>query len=103
MKTQELLKLVREHFGPGCEHVCEERHEQIHKHGFDVKNDQFYSENELIKASLFSINPDQFEWPFYWDEEYRTKILNKDYLNRLRVAGAFITSEIDKEINNPSQ
>ena len=81
----------------GVELIAEERQEQIEKHGFDVKNDADYSHNELIKAAQFAINPDQFEWPFYWQEEFRTKILNKtNAVERLKVAGALIAAEIDR-------
>jgi len=77
----------------GVELIAEERQEQIKKHGFDIQN----SQNELIKAALFAINPDQFEWPYYWDEEFRRKIKNKpNSVERLKIAGALIAAEIDR-------
>jgi hypothetical protein len=81
----------------GIELIAQERAEQIEKHGFDVENDKDYAHNELIKAALFAINPYQFEWPYYWDEEFRTKIRNKpNDIERLKVAGALIAAEIDR-------
>lgn len=80
----------------GAELISIERAEQIEKHGWDVKNDANYSENELIKAALFAINPIQFEWPFYWQEKFRNKILDKTTIERLTVAGALIAAEIDR-------
>ena len=81
----------------GIELIAEERQEQIEKHGFDIKNDQDYSQNELIKAALFAINPDQFEWPYYWGEEFRHKIKSKpNSVERLKIAGALIAAEIDR-------
>lgn len=80
----------------GIELIAQERFEQIEKHGFSVENDEFYSQNELLKAALFCINPDVFEWPFYWQEKFRDKILNKSDEERLTVAGAFIAAEIDR-------
>src|SRR5687768_4545537 len=81
----------------GAELIAEERREQIEKHGFDIKNDEHYSNNELIKAALFCINPYQFEWPFYWGESFRDKILAKqDITDRLKVAGALIAADIDR-------
>ena len=80
----------------GIELITEEREEQILKHGFKVENDADYSNNELVKASFFAINPEQFEWPFYWREDYRSKILRKTRIQRLTVAGALIAAEIDR-------
>lgn len=81
----------------GAELISEERKEQIEKHGWDIKNDEDYSNNELLKAALFAINPDQFEWPFNWTPEFRNKILLKtNTVERLKVAGAFIAAEIDR-------
>lgn len=83
----------------GIDHIVAERKEQIEKHGFDVKNDRYYNDNELIKAALFAINPNQFEWPYKWAARFRHKIQQKDELNRLRVAGALIASRIDQIIH----
>lgn len=81
----------------GVEQIAEERKEQIEVHGFNVNYDRHYSHNELIKAALFAINPEQFEWPFYWDEKFRDKIIDKPNIKeRLRIAGAFIAAEIDR-------
>lgn len=81
----------------GVELIAEERKEQIEKHGFDVTEDANYSHNELIKAALFAINPDQFEWPYYWSEKLRRKIIDKpNAIERLKVAGALIAAEIDR-------
>ena len=81
----------------GVELIAIERQEQIEKHGFDVTKDQGYSKGELIKAALFAINPNQFEWPYYWMEEFRNKILAKTTeIERLKVAGALIAAEIDR-------
>ena len=86
----------------GIELIAEERREQIEKHGFDVTQDEFYSENELIKAALFAINPNQFEWPFYWQEKFRRKIIDKpNAIERLKIAGAFIAAEIDRIQSKP--
>jgi len=80
----------------GIELIAQERQEQIEKHGWDLKSDQDYSKNELIKAALFCLNSNNFEWPFYWDEKFRNKILDKDKIGQLKVAGAFIAAEIDR-------
>lgn len=83
----------------GVELIAQERKEQIEKHGWDLKNDQDYADGELIKAALFAINPKMFEWPFYWTEEFRNKILSKDPIERFKIAGALIAAEIDRRQN----
>jgi hypothetical protein len=81
----------------GIELITQEREEQINKHGWSLKNDTDYLHNELIKAALFAINPEQFEWPFYWHEDFRNKIINKpNAIERLKIAGALIAAEIDR-------
>jgi len=80
----------------GIEEITEERTEQIEKHKWDVKNDEFYNNNELLKAALFAIDQNNFEWPFYWNEHFRTKIVSKSRIDQLKVAGAFIAAEIDR-------
>jgi len=80
----------------GIELIAQERDEQINKHGFDVTKDEGYSENELIKAALFAISPEYFEWPFYWQEKFRDKIMRKLIRERLIIAGALIAAEIDR-------
>lgn len=80
----------------GIELITEERLEQIEKHGWDLKHDADYNQNQLIKAALFCISPENFEWPYYWHEHFRAKILLKNRVNQLRVAGALIAAEIDR-------
>lgn len=81
----------------GIKLIAAERREQIEKHGWDMSNDEDYSDNELIKAALFAINSEVFEWPFEWDSKFRDKILNKpNKIERLKIAGALIAAEIDR-------
>ena len=80
----------------GIQMISEERKEQIEKHGWDLSHDQDYGHNELIKAALFCINQEYFEWPFEWDDEFRDKILGKNRVEQLTRAGAFIAAEIDR-------
>lgn len=103
MEREDLLKLVLKEFGHGCYLFCRERSEQIEKHGFTPEQDSKYSENELIKAALFAINPDQFEWPYYWQEEFRDKIKTKpSSKERLAIAGALLAAKIDSVYPIPS-
>lgn len=84
--------------------IAVERQEQIEKHGFSVEQDkQYYSNNELIKGALFCISTENFEWPYKWDGIFRKKILKKDRIDQLKIAGALIAAEIDrlKAIDTP--
>ena len=96
LSKEEVLDLVEEHFGKGCREICDERHEQVHKHGFDIKNDQDYNDNELLIASRFAMHPFQFEWPFQWMEKFRQNIREKNEKERIRISGAFIAAELDR-------
>ena len=80
----------------GIELISEERQEQIEKHGWDLKHDELYTNEELLKAALFCINQKIFEWPFFWTMKFRTKICNKSRIDQLKVAGALIAAEIDR-------
>ena len=80
----------------GAKLIAKERKEQIKKHGFDISNDLFYSDNELLKGALFCINPDLFEWPFNWEYAFASKIRENDRVSQLKKAGAFIAAEIDR-------
>ena len=81
----------------GAELIAQERQEQVDKHGWD-ETDKNYTHNELLSAALFSLDPAEFyaAWPRGWDKYYRDKILNKDRIGQLKVAGAFIAAEIDR-------
>jgi hypothetical protein len=80
----------------GIELIAIERQEQIEKHGFDVENDMFYDDKELIEAAQFALDPDYGTWPCEWALHFKTKIENKSYKDRLIVAGAFIAAELDR-------
>ncbi|GAA4328400.1 hypothetical protein GCM10023184_18260 [Flaviaesturariibacter amylovorans] len=80
----------------GAQHIAQERYEQIHKHGWDASNDADYGNGELLRAAAFCLDSQYFTWPNGWSEHFRDKILAKDRVQQLRVAGAFIAAEIDR-------
>lgn len=80
----------------GMQHIKEERLEQIQKHGWDVSHDADYGNGELVQAALFCLSPGTFHWPTGWQEHFKQKILHKDRVNQLRVAGAFFLAEQDR-------
>lgn len=79
----------------GMELIKRERHEQIHKHGFSVENDFYYSKKELVQAAEYClmlagyIDKNVF-WPDGWDAHFEHKILNKSEVQKMIVAGAFL-------------
>lgn len=96
LTPEQILPVIEKVFGPGSKEALEERYEQVHEHGFDVINDLNYGHNELLKAALFSLNPDQFEYPYNWRPEFRQKIINKTEKQRLRVAASFVIAALDR-------
>lgn len=90
----------------GIELIATERREQIEKHGYSIESDtEFYSNYQLIQAALFCIDlviPEGYGlklykgWPQGWSEESLKKIIDKDSVGKLKVAGAFIAAEIDR-------
>lgn len=88
----------------GIELITQERKEQIEKHGRTVAKDVRFNDCHQLThaASLLCMpNPthtpetDQ-EPPFEWDAVLWEKMLNKDYKDRLIIAGALIAAEIDR-------
>lgn len=87
----------------GLELIIKERQEQIDKHGYTLEEDRFYNKNELLKAALFCIDNNIFEFPFYWNVSTRNKILSKSRIEKLTCAGAFIAAQLDQELLNVGQ
>jgi hypothetical protein len=94
--------------GSGAALIAAERAEQIHKHGFDVKNDADYGRGELVEAAttcIFLYKADrQIEpigrkmWPWKSDfgMSFFDKITGKSDVEKLTVAGALIAAGIDR-------
>lgn len=80
----------------GVKCIATEREEQISKHGWSLEDDQSYSDEQLLKAALFCIDQKRFEWPFGWIAKFRDKVLLKNRIQQLAVAGALIAAEIDR-------
>lgn len=79
----------------GIELIAQERYEQINKHGFN-ESDKDYDEEELIQAAIYALNPMIYTWPNGWGSHFGMKILEKDRVGQLKVAGALIAAEIDR-------
>lgn len=87
----------------GIELVAKEREEQINKHGFTLEDDSFYKSNELIKAALFCIDSNTFEFPYHWNVGNRNALLRKDKIGKLTCAAAFIIAQLDQELINTGE
>lgn len=96
----------------GVELIAQERKEQIEKHGFSILDDaEYYKNQELLQAALFCIGrvtlpgsglTTEIPWPDDWGKKFERKILAKDAIGQLKVAGALIAAEIDrlKQLSN---
>lgn len=88
----------------GIELIVKERKEQIDK-GYDIKHDnQFNSNSQLSYAAQILIietlyPTDSDNTPLYWNSESWENMKQKQYKERLVIAGALIAAEIDR-LNN---
>lgn len=85
-----------EGYSKGAALITEERKEQVVKHGWNIENDSYYENEELLQAAVYCISQEIEEWPTGWDTFFQDKILAKDRIGQLKVAGAFIAAEIDR-------
>lgn len=91
----------------GAELIAIERQEQIEKHGRTIERDvKENTEGELayFAGVLCHERSNEVEevmnyLPPKWDRELCRKMLNKPYKERLIIAGALISAEIDR-LNN---
>lgn len=83
-------------FKTGEQEISEEAYEVLFKHGFSVKHDaEFYQNGELLSAASYALGLSEC-WPENWVADNKEKIDKKDQIGKLRVAGAFIASEINR-------
>lgn len=83
--------------------ISEERQSQIDKHGFTIEQDLRYTNNELVKAALFCIDPKLFEWPRTWDTMFGKNIAGKPELERIIYAASFLAARADCIISEQKQ
>ena len=80
----------------GVELIAEERNEQIEKHGFNDIHDSEHLDCELMQAAVYLLTQDEYYYPPEWDKKWLEKFKKKDYVGRLKVAGALIAAELDR-------
>lgn len=92
----------------GIELIAEERREQIEKHGFNlVQDEQYYQNNELVNAAIYSLTLDRNKYPDNWEFWFHDNMIKKQermseeefLIERLKIAGALIAAEIDRVQN----
>lgn len=86
----------------GIELITQERLEQITKHGWTLEHDKdINGSKELVQAAnyclmLAGFKEGNYFWPSNWQRDFEHKILNKDKVGKLVVAGAFLMAENDR-------
>ncbi len=88
----------------GIELIAEERREQVEKHGFTTEMDSnVQGSRQLARAAAVIVHPEtsrSFRKMLVlmpeWNDLICAKICNKDYKERLKIAGALIAAELDR-------
>ena len=82
----------------GIELITQERQEQIEKHGYTVAQDKkINKEFDLCNAAIAVINGTVNRLPSHWAPTSQMEhMCNKDYKERLIIAGALLAAEIDR-------
>lgn len=99
-KTQIILEdeLIKE---DGIQLIAKERNEQINKHHRSLEYDKgLNTKRELISGVIALIgeedNCNPLEFPEQWDTKLVLHMSEKEYKERLIIAGALIAAEIDR-------
>jgi len=86
----------------GIELIAEERSEQVGKHGFSYAHDDQHDRAELsiVAAELLCVGTDArvYDMGGRRDMWGLCKKLKADRIHRLKVAGALVVAELDREL-----
>lgn len=80
----------------GANLIEQERLEQLEKHGFALPSDRQYTAGQLWNAAMFCVTGTASWWPEGWDLGMRNRIGQKEFRERLVIAGALLAAEIDR-------
>lgn len=80
----------------GVELIAQERTVQIEKHGYTLEHDQEHDQGQLINAAESILSENAMHYPHDWDVKKLYRILLKDRVDQLAIAGALIAAEIDR-------
>lgn len=92
----------------GIEAFAEERQKQIDKHGFTgehhANHPECYEKGQLLSASFMLAHTDSEMIPVWrklaplnWNLEWWQKIMDKPFKERLKIAGALLAAEWDRQ------
>ncbi len=96
------ISTTRKSMKTGIDLIKQERYEQIYKHGFSLERDaEYYKNKELVQAAAYCLMLAGFIkknvfWPEGWDMSYEHKILAKDAIGQMVVAGALYMAENER-------
>lgn len=82
----------------GIELIADERQEQPEKHKHTIEDDVVKNKNKDLAVGAIALltKTSVHSFPLHWNKDIVMKMLNKDYKNRLIIAGALIAAEIDR-------
>jgi hypothetical protein len=99
---ESLKDIIPELYNSGIDIIAKQRKEQLNDHNISVEDDiACNTNNQLAIAATYLATPDwlgckNVDAPQNWDEEKFDYMMNKDYVERLEIAGALIAAEIDR-------
>jgi len=77
--------------------ISKEREEQFTKHKRTISQDAIENSEGELKNGAIALLENRFEkFPRQWSDEICKKMIQKDYKERLIIAGALICAEIDR-------
>lgn len=84
-------------FGVGMQLILKERQEHTDKHNWN-ENDhgEYWKNGELVKAALFAIDQEKNSWPDNWLPYFRKKIISKNRVEQLKVAGSLYLADMER-------
>lgn len=82
----------------GAELILKERQEQIEKHGRTIEQDVKYNKECQLNVAAVRLLQDRNDYPapLDWSNKIWQKMVSKNKLKRLIIAGALIAAEIDR-------
>lgn len=90
----------------GIELIAIEREEQFKKHRRTISDDAIQNSNRELVAGAVALLmpvPSSNDFPKFWNEKIVANMISKSYRERLIIAGAFISAEIDRiQLYDPS-
>lgn len=81
----------------GYDLIMDERREQVLKHGFDSERDRnLYPNGELVAVAKCIVEQTNEGWPVQWPVDWWAKIMAKERVGQLAVAGALLMAEEER-------